>query len=144
MKKLVIQTQYRENYGAHAWNGVGACPQYWKNKGGDTYVVNVSLAQAQDPAFYTAVDACIEHCSNYSEEYVINHELVDDVDFDINDFVESWEACYVIRAAYVDGALACAQDVIHCDTDEVVGQRTWLQDAAGNREITLREFDQAS
>lgn len=25
--------QYRENYGAHCWDGEGACPQGWKNKG---------------------------------------------------------------------------------------------------------------
>jgi hypothetical protein len=31
---LVIATQDLENYGAHAWDGVGACPQYWKAKGG--------------------------------------------------------------------------------------------------------------
>ena len=37
--KLVIQTQYKENYGAHDWDGKGECPQYWKFKGGDTYVV---------------------------------------------------------------------------------------------------------
>ena len=37
--KLVIQTQYKENYGAHDWNGEGECPQYWKFKGGETYVV---------------------------------------------------------------------------------------------------------
>ena len=37
--KLVIQTQYKENYGAHDWDGQGECPQYWKFKGGDTFVV---------------------------------------------------------------------------------------------------------
>jgi hypothetical protein len=31
---LVIQTQDQENYGAHDWDGKGACPQYWKFKGG--------------------------------------------------------------------------------------------------------------
>ena len=37
-KNLVIWTQYRENYGAHTWDGEGDCPQHWKNKGGGTYV----------------------------------------------------------------------------------------------------------
>jgi len=36
--KLVIQTQFKENYGAHDWDGKGECPQYWKFKGGETYV----------------------------------------------------------------------------------------------------------
>ncbi len=37
--KLVIETQYMENYGAHDWDGQGECPQYWKMKGGDSYMV---------------------------------------------------------------------------------------------------------
>ena len=36
--RLVIHTQFRENYGAHAWDGKGECPQHWKYKGGSTYV----------------------------------------------------------------------------------------------------------
>lgn len=36
---LVITTQLQENYGAHDWDGNGACPQYWKFKGGSEYKV---------------------------------------------------------------------------------------------------------
>lgn len=43
--KLVIETQTFENYGAHAWNGTGACPQQWKPKGMAEYVFPVSLDQ---------------------------------------------------------------------------------------------------
>lgn len=32
--QLLITTQIQENYGAHDWDGEGACPQYWKFKGG--------------------------------------------------------------------------------------------------------------
>ena len=39
MAKLLISTQYYENYGAHDWEGEGECPQYWKAKGGFDYVV---------------------------------------------------------------------------------------------------------
>lgn len=39
MTKLLIQTQVLENYGAHDWDGEGECPQYWKAKAGDEYVV---------------------------------------------------------------------------------------------------------
>ena len=35
--KLMITTQIQENYGAHDWDGVGACPQYWKFKGSNDY-----------------------------------------------------------------------------------------------------------
>ena len=39
MAKLLITTQVYENYGAHDWDGEGECPQYWKAKGGNDYVV---------------------------------------------------------------------------------------------------------
>ena len=39
MAKLVVRTQYMENYGAHDWDGEGQCPQYWKFKGGSEYMV---------------------------------------------------------------------------------------------------------
>ena len=50
--KVVIYTQFRENYGAHDWDGKGECPQYWKNKGGSCYVVEASLNQACLPVFH--------------------------------------------------------------------------------------------
>ena len=36
---LVIRTQFKENYGAHDWDGTGECPQYWKMKGGSEYKI---------------------------------------------------------------------------------------------------------
>jgi hypothetical protein len=36
---LVIHAQNQENYGAHEWDGTGACPQYWKMKGGSEFKV---------------------------------------------------------------------------------------------------------
>ena len=43
MAKLLITTQVYENYGAHDWDGVGECPQYWKAKGGSDYVVTETV-----------------------------------------------------------------------------------------------------
>ena len=40
MQKLVIQTQYKENYAYPDWDGKGECPDGWKFKGGCTYVIN--------------------------------------------------------------------------------------------------------
>lgn len=37
--KLHIVTQIQENYGAHDWDGTGTCPQYWKFKGSNDYMV---------------------------------------------------------------------------------------------------------
>ena len=141
--KLVIHTQFRENYGAHDWDGAGECPQYWKNKGGDTYVVEVSLAEAQDPAFYTAVEKCIEHCSDYSEEYIIGQDLVDDCDFDPSTLVPEWETIIYARLS-IDGHLNCEQDVLSYDADKVVGQRSWKQDENGQRECSLIRFEEAA
>lgn len=46
---LVIQTQDQENYGAHDWDGEGACPQRWKFKGGSEYKVT-NIPANTDPA----------------------------------------------------------------------------------------------
>ena len=72
MKELVaslITTQYRENYGAHDWDGTGTCPQYWKNKGGYDYMVKdaPSIMDAED-----FVDRFICGESDYSSEHVVN------------------------------------------------------------------------
>lgn len=39
MSNIIIVTQYTENYGAFDWDGVGSCPQNWKMKGGEVYVI---------------------------------------------------------------------------------------------------------
>jgi len=141
--KIVIHTQFRENYGAHDWDGKGECPQYWKFKGGDTYVLNVSLDEAQDPSFYDAVYKCIEHSSDYSQEYVIGESLVDDCDFDPATVVEEWDT--YIYATFEAGVLACTQDVKGYDmSNTVIGQRSWLQDENGKREIRLEMFEEAA
>ena len=45
MNKLVIQTQYKENYAAHNEDYVhGVSEPYWKFKGGETFVVSCSFA----------------------------------------------------------------------------------------------------
>ena len=79
--KIVIQTQIRENYGAHTWDGKGACPQYWKFKGGNTYVVpNLTVAQTlkiKDQGIPT-LTALLEERSEGFEEYVIDWSIQDD------------------------------------------------------------------
>jgi hypothetical protein len=141
--KLVIYTQFRENYGAHDWNGEGECPQYWKNKGGDTYVVECTLEQAQDAGFYAAVGKCIAHRSDYSEEYIIGETLVDDIDFNPDRVVQEWDTA--IYAWLEDGVLACLRDMKSYDmSNRVIGFRTWLQDQNGMREIKIVEVEEAA
>ena len=74
--KLLITTQVYENYGAHDWDGVGACPQYWKAKGGSDYVVKKFKG---DPT--TAVMALrtqIEEDNDHYRETIIDFRMVKD------------------------------------------------------------------
>jgi hypothetical protein len=41
VNKILVYTQYRENYGAQNWNGEGQCPQAWKAKGGFTFEIEM-------------------------------------------------------------------------------------------------------
>lgn len=79
--KLVIYTQIRENYGAHDWNGEGECPQYWKFKGGNTYVVrnlsdsHIAKVNAKGIPMLTSL---IEERNESFEEYILDYEIVED------------------------------------------------------------------
>jgi len=81
MSKLVINTQHKENYGAHDWDGKGECPQYWKFKGGNTYVVrDLSTAHINKIAEQgiPTLTALIESKDEYFEEYILGWEIVED------------------------------------------------------------------
>jgi hypothetical protein len=141
--KLVIQTQFRENYGAHDWDGKGSCPQYWKSKGGDCYVIDVNLSEAQDPGFYAEVGRCIAHRSDYSEEYIIGETLVDDIDFKESDHIEEWDsAIYAIKLS--DRAeLLCKRVARGYDMDATpFGERSWTQTPEGSSDMRLVTFEQ--
>lgn len=89
--KLAIYTQYRENYGAHDWDGKGACPQYWKSKGGSTYVV-AELTPAQvlkiKDSGIPVLKGLIEFARDTATETVIDWAILDDS----VDVCEPWEA----------------------------------------------------
>jgi hypothetical protein len=93
--KLVIQTQHRENYGAHDWDGKGSCPQYWKMKGGNTYVVEDlstrSINKISDNGIPT-LSCLIESKSDMFEEYIIDWEIVGDDAVVCDD----WDSPYVL------------------------------------------------
>lgn len=84
MMKLVIATQYHENYGAHDWDGTGLCPQFWKAKGGNEYVVSRRLSY-NESLDTTLVDALVKSATekvtrndNFAREYVIDWYLIGD------------------------------------------------------------------
>ena len=96
MSKLVIHTQYKENYGAHDWDGEGACPQYWKFKGGDTYVVenlsNRSINQIQSEGL-PHLGELLEYSDDYSEVYITTWRIAEDWE----EITEEWEAATVLQ-----------------------------------------------
>ena len=75
MAKLLITTQVYENYGAHDWDGVGECPQYWKAKGGSDYVVkNVNVNSVTETVM--ALRSQIEQDNQAFRETIIGWEVV--------------------------------------------------------------------
>ena len=91
--KLIIDTQHRENYGAHDWDGTGECPQYWKNKGGAIYVVeNLSSAQVSKirKGGTPTLSKLIESSDEFSQEFIISIGFVDDVATPWDDYDQPW------------------------------------------------------
>ena len=78
MAKLLISTQVYENYGAHNWDGKGECPQYWKAKGGNDYVVKNFNDFGRVTEFVMALRGQVEEDSPYFRESVMDWEVVAD------------------------------------------------------------------
>ena len=71
---LVIQTQDRENYGAHDWDGEGDCPQHWKFKGGSYYKITNVPVDADLGDVVEMVRANIEESSDYYHVEIVGYE----------------------------------------------------------------------
>ena len=76
MAKLLISTQVYENYGAHDWEGVGECPQYWKAKGGSDYVVKKFKGDATTAVM--CLRSQIECDNEHIRESIIDFRVVPD------------------------------------------------------------------
>jgi len=76
MSKLLISTQVYENYGAHDWEGVGECPQYWKAKGGCDYVVKNFRGDATTAVM--VLRGQIECDNEHIKENIIDFRIVAD------------------------------------------------------------------
>jgi hypothetical protein len=82
-KVTQIFTQIIENYGAHDWDGEGECPQYWKKKGGNTYL----LTEEIDPIAFAKA---ITRKDEYFSEFVIGTEEVKDCFDGIDPTLDNW------------------------------------------------------
>ena len=141
--RVVFQTQFRENYGAHNWDGEGECPQHWKSKGGSTYIVSATPAEIADSEWWEDVSFCISHSSEYSAEYIISETVVDAIDFVESDHVEEWEE--PIYAVLSGDALHCSRESKSFFDLTPVASRTWLQFQEGDDfPLTYVEYDKAA
>jgi len=82
VKDLMITTQLYENYGAHNWDGEGECPQYWKAKGGEDYIVTNVPGDIDYAAVVRIVNAAndrlkIVHDGNYFRQHILYVSLFD-------------------------------------------------------------------
>lgn len=76
--RLMIETQHKENYGAHDWNGEGTCPQYWKYKGGSTYVLDFDPSKdTAKELVKAALRPLIEDKNDSFEEYLLDWSVLD-------------------------------------------------------------------
>lgn len=147
--KLVINTQYKENYGAHDWDGVGECPQYWKFKGGSTYVVeNITSSvlftgSASANALYEIVDkikASICSADEYSEEYILDWEMAND-DAAV---CEEWES--PIQLFFTDGLWSAMKvdnnrgDMGYRREEILEVTETWNYESKGERSNYKSEY----
>ena len=107
--KLVIVTQFRENYAAHDWDGIGECPQGWKNKGGEIFVMDIDPNEInsidfEEPEVIRELIPLIEHSTEYSTEDVIDWRFADEGEKICLD----WEVPFVITRQS-DGTFLCTQ-----------------------------------
>ena len=79
--KLHIVTQYMENYGAHDWDGEGACPQRWKFKGGEDYFYQLGGAEPSAEHIEELLHALrsrVEWDDVGSRQYIVGYGVVED------------------------------------------------------------------
>ncbi len=126
--KIVLCTQDRENYGAHAWDGQGECPAHWKYKGGDTYIVEgVGIDEAQSPDFWALVENSVSQKSDGFESYVISSNLVDDCEENAQ-WCEDCEAPIILTVEQSGRILASKESNTEMMPVEFIGHRAiWEQ-----------------
>ena len=113
--KLLINTQYKENYACHNEDYVhGVSEPYWKYKGGSAYVLeNVVSPVASGDAYdmlhkyYPEVVDAISMSDDAQQEYVIDVQLLPD---SAPLAIEEWDNPYFINVSS-DGSITCERNV---------------------------------
>lgn len=113
--KLLINTQYKENYAWHNEDYVhGVSEPYWKYKGGSAYVLEnvispVETGDAYDMLhkYYPEVVDAISISDEAQQEYIIDVQLLaDSAPLEI----EEWDNPYFINVSS-DGSIICEKNV---------------------------------
>lgn len=91
--RLLVLTQCRENYGAHNWDGEGECPQSWRMKGGDFYVVEGVNAVTNAMPMLIKVTAFVEVNNEAYTESIRHSSLIGDDETPW----EKWESPYILK-----------------------------------------------
>jgi hypothetical protein len=68
---VFVSCQFRENYGAHSWDGTGVCPEYWKAKGEVVFqvVVDRDLVMYREEMLVDAVKNVLISMSSHRSRY---------------------------------------------------------------------------
>ena len=104
--KLVISTQFKENYGAHDWDGTGECPQYWKFKGGDTFVMSGPTTEED----VKNITRFVEYADDGSQEYVISTEVMEDDAVVCEEWETPWNVYKELDGSYYASRFVKAED----------------------------------
>lgn len=113
--KLLINTQYKENYAWHNEDYVhGVSEPYWKYKGGSAYVLEnvvspVETGDAYDMLheYYPEVVDAISMSDDAQQEYIIDVQLLADSE---PLAIEEWDNPYFINVSS-DGSITCERNV---------------------------------
>jgi hypothetical protein len=98
--KILITTQYRENYGTLE-------EPYWKFKGGEDYfILGVDPVKTAPGLLVEQVRGQIEYSGEMSEEYILDWELVAD------DYVTDFERSQL----ELDGAIQYPAKILELET----------------------------
>jgi len=146
---LAIDTQYRENYGAHDWDGEGECPQYWKNKGGSTYLVTGDINHKD---VINELTNLINYKNDGSEEFVIAVHLEEDDYCSSFEKSQKEEPYFSMDGVYFDTRIIRREDGTYFATKQYKGPRgqtvtTYNMGPGGeelNRQYTEEYYKEAS
>ena len=99
--KILITTQYRENYGTES-------DPYWKNKGGDEYyILNVDPLKTAPGLLVEQVRDRVEYTNPRSEESILDWQLVPDdfqTDFERDQLLFDGEIRYPTHVIELEAA----------------------------------------